>query len=77
MPLLLKHCLELLFLVAAIVGGRTSDQCLHRYVKTAKPGLRKGPWTAEENEVGAAVVYLNYLQPLPKCKRDDIHKCLV
>jgi len=32
------------------IPGRTSIQCLHRWSKILKPGLVKGPWTAEEDE---------------------------
>ena len=31
--------------------NRTSVQCLHRYNKVLKPGLKKGPWTAEEDKI--------------------------
>ena len=30
---------------------RTSVQCLHRWAKVLKPGIRKGAWTLEEDEV--------------------------
>ncbi len=30
--------------------GRTAIQCLHRWTKILKPGLRKGPWQEEEDE---------------------------
>jgi hypothetical protein len=32
-------------------GKRTDVQCLHRWNKVLKPGLVKGPWTAEEDEI--------------------------
>jgi len=32
------------------IKGRTSIQCLHRWTKILKPGLVKGPWTAEEDQ---------------------------
>jgi len=32
------------------IPGRTSIQCLHRWTKILKPGLVKGPWTAEEDQ---------------------------
>lgn len=32
------------------IPGRSSIQCLHRWSKILKPGLVKGPWTAEEDE---------------------------
>lgn len=34
------------------LDGRRSDvQCLHRWNKVLKPGLVKGPWTADEDEI--------------------------
>lgn len=35
--------------IAARLLGRTDVQCLHRWQKVLKPGLIKGPWTAEED----------------------------
>ncbi|KAL3919315.1 MAG: hypothetical protein SGILL_003817 [Bacillariaceae sp.] len=35
--------------IAARLPGRTDVQCLHRWQKVLKPGLIKGPWTAEED----------------------------
>ena len=35
---------------------RTDIQCLHRWTKVIKPGLNKGPWTSEEDEVVRAEV---------------------
>ncbi|CAK4492805.1 unnamed protein product [Aphanomyces euteiches] len=38
--------------VAAAMGsGKTDVQCLHRWNKVLKPGLLKGAWSAEEDEV--------------------------
>ena len=37
--------------VADIVGGRTSIQCLHRWTKILQPGLVKGAWTKEEDNL--------------------------
>ena len=35
--------------IAEQLGDRRTDvQCLHRWNKVLKPGLLKGPWTAEE-----------------------------
>ena len=33
--------------IAACLPGRSDVQCLHRWQKVLKPGLVKGPWTAE------------------------------
>jgi hypothetical protein len=35
--------------IAISLPGRTDVQCLHRWQKVLKPGLIKGPWTAEED----------------------------
>jgi Myb-like DNA-binding domain len=35
--------------IASRLPGRTDVQCLHRWQKVLKPGLIKGPWTAEED----------------------------
>lgn len=32
-------------------GRRTDVQCLHRWQKVLRPGLVKGPWTAEEDGI--------------------------
>jgi hypothetical protein len=37
--------------IASKLKGRTDVQCLHRWQKVLKPGLVKGPWTAEEDNV--------------------------
>ncbi|OQS02120.1 Myblike DNA-binding domain containing protein [Thraustotheca clavata] len=38
--------------VAMMLGtGKTDAQCLHRWNKVLKPGLLKGAWSAEEDEV--------------------------
>lgn len=34
-----------------VPGGRTDVQCLHRWQKVLKPGLIKGPWTKEEDDL--------------------------
>jgi len=37
--------------IAAVVGTRDNVQCLQRWRKSLKPGLRKGPWKPEEDEM--------------------------
>lgn len=37
--------------IASKLRGRTDVQCLHRWQKVLKPGLVKGPWTPEEDNV--------------------------
>lgn len=38
--------------LASILGNVRSDvQCLHRWNKVLRPGLSKGPWTAEEDKI--------------------------
>jgi myb proto-oncogene protein len=36
--------------IAAIVSGRTHAQCLQRWMKVLKPGLKKGQWTTGEDQ---------------------------
>jgi myb proto-oncogene protein len=36
--------------IAAIVSGRTHAQCLQRWMKVLKPGLKKGQWTVAEDK---------------------------
>jgi len=36
--------------VSNMLGGRSPIQCLHRWTKILKPGLKKGNWTVEEDE---------------------------
>ncbi len=38
-------------MIAQQLEGRTDVQCLHRWQKVLKPGLVKGPWTAEEDNM--------------------------
>jgi len=35
--------------ISTRIGHRTPIQCLHRWTKTLKPGLTKGPWREEED----------------------------
>lgn len=35
--------------IASMVKDRTDVQCLHRWQKVLRPGLIKGPWSAEED----------------------------
>lgn len=32
-------------------GKRSDVQCLHRWQKVLRPGLVKGPWTQEEDDI--------------------------
>lgn len=36
--------------VAEYLDGRTGQQCMHRYMKSARPDIKKGRWEAEEDE---------------------------
>eukprot|EP01039_Chlorochromonas_danica_P007514 gene7514-8311_t len=36
--------------IAEQIADRTDVQCLHRWQKVLRPGLVKGPWTAEEDQ---------------------------
>lgn len=37
--------------ISDYLDGRTDVQCLHRWQKVLRPGLVKGPWTKEEDEM--------------------------
>ena len=37
-------------IVAEYLDGRTGQQCMHRYMKSARPDIKKGRWTTEEDE---------------------------
>ncbi|KAI9306730.1 Homeodomain-like protein [Cunninghamella echinulata] len=45
--------------IASIVGGRSGQQCLHRWLKTINPAIRRSKWTEEEDNAlrGAVEVY--------------------
>jgi len=44
--------------VAELLGTQRTDvQCLHRWNKVLKPGLHKGPWTEEEDEIVKEAVF--------------------
>ena len=45
--------------IAVRVPARTPIQCLHRWTKTLKPGLVKGPWNRQEDEQMIAWVQLH------------------
>eukprot|EP00794_Sanderia_malayensis_P006770 gene6770-7532_t len=47
--------------VANLIEGRAAMQVMHRWNKTLKPGLRKGPWTEKENKL--LVKYANIYGP--------------
>lgn len=44
------------------IPGRTDVQCLHRWQKVLKPGLLKGPWTPEEDNIVKENVKLHGLK---------------
>ncbi|CAO3592550.1 unnamed protein product [Absidia cylindrospora] len=35
--------------VAVLIGGRSGQQCLHRWVKSINPAIRRSRWTSEED----------------------------
>ena len=37
--------------ISSFIKNRSPIQCLHRWTKILKPGLVKGPWTAEEDNI--------------------------
>ncbi|KAL7464172.1 hypothetical protein ACHAXS_004510 [Conticribra weissflogii] len=42
--------------IATHLPGRSDVQCLHRWQKVLKPGLVKGPWTADEDRMVVELV---------------------
>ena len=36
---------------SVLISGRSAIQCFHRWSKILKPGLIKGPWTVEEDDI--------------------------
>ena len=36
--------------IAKAVPGRTPIQCQHHWSRSLRPGIKKGPWTEEEDE---------------------------
>ena len=42
--------------IASRLRGRSDVQCLHRWQKVLRPGLVKGPWTAEEDAMVVRLV---------------------
>lgn len=42
--------------IASRLQGRTDVQCLHRWQKVLRPGLVKGPWTPEEDNIVVELV---------------------
>ena len=44
-------CILFTFLVASFLDGRTGAQCMHRYLKSLDPQIKKGKWDKEEDDV--------------------------
>jgi hypothetical protein len=53
--------------ISAQVPGRTPIQCLHRWNKVLKPGLVKGNWTCEEDQMLKDWVEANGTTKWAKC----------
>lgn len=53
--------------ISSRVPGRNAVQCLHRWNKTLRPGIVKGPWTAEEKATLQAWVEKNGPCSWAKC----------
>jgi hypothetical protein len=45
--------------VAELLDGRTGQQCLHRWEKALNPVIKRGRWTAEEDELLREAVQMN------------------
>lgn len=52
--------------IAEQITDRTDVQCLHRWQKVLRPGLIKGPWTAE---VSVALMFCTLFSVLPLSNR--------
>ena len=60
--------------IAEILGStRTDVQCLHRWNKVLRPGLHKGSWTEEEDEIVRSMVLESGIK---KVKWSSIAECL-
>lgn len=51
--------------VASEIPGRTGQQCMHRWQKALMPGIKKGRWTAEEDEVRVTALQLMNITVAP------------
>lgn len=38
-------------LVSSFLEGRTGPQCMHRYLKSLDPEIKRGKWEKEEDDV--------------------------
>eukprot|EP00924_Labyrinthula_sp_SR-Ha-C_P003806 augustus_masked-scaffold_3-processed-gene-5.51-mRNA-1 protein AED:0.14 eAED:0.33 QI:0/-1/0/1/-1/1/1/0/232 len=59
--------------VANYVKNRSSSQCMQRWKQVLRPGLKKGAWTTQEDELLTKLVYQHlgssiYETPIPKIK---------
>jgi len=60
--------------IAEILGStRTDVQCLHRWNKVLRPGLHKGSWSEEEDEIVRSMVLASGIK---KVKWSNIAECL-
>lgn len=60
--------------IAEILGStRTDVQCLHRWNKVLRPGLHKGSWSEEEDEIVRTMVLASGIK---KVKWSNIAECL-
>lgn len=39
------------FIAVALLVGRHSNQCINRWTKTLRPSIKRGKWTAEEDDL--------------------------
>eukprot|EP00924_Labyrinthula_sp_SR-Ha-C_P003046 snap_masked-scaffold_50-processed-gene-0.23-mRNA-1 protein AED:0.25 eAED:0.28 QI:0/-1/0/1/-1/1/1/0/206 len=59
--------------ISSQIQNRTRSQCMQRYYQVVRPGLKKGSWTKEEDELLASVVYdflgdKIFQKPVPKIR---------
>lgn len=62
--------------IAASVPGRTSTQCIQRWKKVLKPGLKKGHWATEEDELLVAGVRAQMARNVKRLNWSEVSKTI-
>ncbi|GBG26394.1 Transcription factor MYB3R-3 [Hondaea fermentalgiana] len=60
--------------IASAVPGRTSTQCIQRWKKVLKPGLKKGHWSTEEDNLLVAGVRSQQAKNVKKLNWSEVAK---
>jgi hypothetical protein len=55
--------------VASLLSGRTGQQCLHRYIKSLHPNIKRSKWTVEEDDLLRRAVQLYGMGNWTKVRR--------